>query len=176
MKQLIFVVETTKNNQSDDRYIRKLINLRYDISNNETKIQFIHMEGKSKYNDKSVVFKINKLKKSNKGGENYIIYCFDTDQIDCNQDDIEKFSNEKEFCKSNNYLLVWFNYDIEFVLLGKNVESNKKKQESIKFFNNKEVNISTKKLQSNNENLKGYSNIFLVLDDLLIIRELVQYA
>lgn len=46
MKQLIFVVETTKTIQSDDRYIRKLINFRYDISNNETKIQFVHMEGK----------------------------------------------------------------------------------------------------------------------------------
>lgn len=176
MKQLIFVVETTKTIQSDDRYIRKLINFRYDIGNNETKIQFVHMEGKSKYNDKSVIFKINKLKNTNKGGENYIIYCFDTDQIDCNQDDITMFNNEKDYCKKNNYLLIWFNSDIEFVLLGKSVESNEKKQESIRFFNKKEINVSTLKLQKDNENFKGHSNIFLILDNLLLIKKEAQYA
>lgn len=47
MKQVIFVVESG-NNAIDDRYISKLLENRYNISDNDTKIKFIHMCGKAK--------------------------------------------------------------------------------------------------------------------------------
>ena len=40
------------------------------------------MGGKSYYDNSSVTNRINKYVKENKGGENHIIYCFDTDEID----------------------------------------------------------------------------------------------
>ena len=55
MKQLIFVVETNKKILSDDRYINRLIKDRYDLSSNEIKIQFVHMNTKTRYNHKSVL-------------------------------------------------------------------------------------------------------------------------
>ena len=172
MKQLIFVVETSSNNQSDDRYLKKLINSRYDLSSNEIKLQFIHMDGKSYYNDKTVISKIKKYIDENKGGENYITYCFDTDEIDSEYKYKEEFKKEKEYCDAKNYFIVWFNYDIEYVLLGKRVESNKKKQESIKYYNKEQV-IPIKHLFGKNEEIKGYSNIFLILDKLLPLKKVI---
>ena len=102
MKQLIFVVETDSNNQSDDRYIKKLINSRYDLSSNEIKTQYVHMGGKSHYDDSAVTSRINKYVKGNKGGENHIIYCFDTDEIE------SQYKYKEEFI-SKIRLVVWYN-------------------------------------------------------------------
>ena len=170
MKQLIFVVETNKDTKSDDRYINKLIKERYDFSSNEIKPTFVHMDGKGKYNKPSVISQINKYKKEC-DGENIILYCFDTDNISANQEDRNKFNEEKNYCHQNGYYLIWFNVDIEYVLLGKIVESNKKKQESIRFYNNKNVPIPNKKLHCDNEDLKGYSNIIKILDDILPLKK-----
>ncbi len=170
MKQLIFVVETNKDTMSDNRYINKLIKERYDFSSNEIKLRFVHMEGKGKYNKSSVISQINKYKKEC-DGENIILYCFDTDKISTSLEDRSKFEEEKEYCIKNGYHLIWFNIDIEYVLLDKTVESNKKKQESIKFYKNDNIVIPENKLHSNNEELKGYSNMFRVLDDILPLKK-----
>ena len=170
MKQLIFVVETDSSNQSDDRYIKKLINSRYDFTSNEIKTQFVHMAGKSHYEDSAVTSRINNFIRENKKGENYIIYCFDTDEIDSQYKYKEDYKKEKKYCDDHKYLIVWFNYDVEYVLLGRRVESNKKKQESIKYYNNEQV-IPVKKLFAKNEEVKGYSNLFLVLDKLLPLKK-----
>ena len=166
MKQLIFVVETDSRNQSDERYVKKLINSRYDLSLNDIKTQYVHMGGKSNYNDDAVISKIDKYIDENEDGENYIIYCFDTDEIALQYKYKEEFIKEKKYCDDHNYYIVWFNCDVEYVLLGKRVESNKKKQESIKYYNH-EQEIPVKKLLGKNEEIKGYSNLFLVLDELL---------
>ena len=107
--------------------------------------------------------------KDNKKGQNFVIYCFDTDKIDCRQDDKTVFTLEQEYCTTNKFHLIWFNYDIEYVLLGKTIESSKKKEESIKY-QRKAINIAYNKLSCKNENQKGYSNIYLVLDNLLPIK------
>ena len=169
MKQLIFVVETDSSTQSDDRYIKKLLIQRYDFSSNEIKIQFVHMAGKSKYNSKSVLSLINKYKAENKNSENHIIYCFDTDKIDSDYRYKNEFTEEKQFCDRNNYKLIWFNYDIEYVLLGECIAATKKKQESIKYYNQNRT-IPMKKLYGKNQEIRGYSNIFLVLDDILPLK------
>ena len=113
MKQLIFVVESDAKNKSDNRYIRKLILERYDLTNNDVKIQFVNMGGKYKYKNTSTATQISKYIKDNKKGQNFVIYCFDTDKIDCRQDDKTVFTLEQEYCTTNKFHLIWFNYDIE---------------------------------------------------------------
>ena len=145
MKQIIFVVETNNSNKSDDRYIKRLYSERYESNSNEVKYQFCHMGGKGKYNNKSTLSQINKLLKENKKGENIVIYCFDTDKIDSSQEANKVFNEEKSYCDNKGYELVWFYYDIEYTLLGKCIESNMKKQESIKFLGNKKITIDIQK-------------------------------
>lgn len=127
------------------------------------------MGGKNHYDDDAVTSRIHKYVAENVEGENYIIYCFDTDEIALQYKYKEEFIKEKKYCDYHNYYIVWFNYDIEYVLLGKRVESNKKKQESIKYYNH-EQEIPFKKLFGKNEEIKGYSNLFLVLDELLPVK------
>ena len=43
MKQLIFAVESDSRAKTDDRYIYKLVLYRYNLSDKDTKIQFVHM-------------------------------------------------------------------------------------------------------------------------------------
>ena len=163
MKQLIFVVETNSSTQSDDRYIMKLINHRYDLSKNDIRISFVHMGGKGNYNKNKTLDLINKYKKNN-SGESIIFYCFDTDSIGSNQVRKKEFSEEKRFCINKGFLLIWFNLNIEHVLLGKIINASEKKIESIKFWNNSNVLIPTKKLFCENSELEGYSNFYFLLD------------
>lgn len=116
IKQLIFVVETTAENKSDDRYISRLIKERYKI-NDDIKIQYVHMGGKGKFDKKSTTCKINSYINKNKDGENIIIYCFDTDRIDCSQEDKKAFLNEKKYCEKNGFKFIWFNRTIELSLI-----------------------------------------------------------
>ena len=81
-KQIIFVVETNDKKQTDDIYIKKFINAYYDLSDNRTTFKFVHMGGKANYKNRSVTSKINKYINENEKGVNIIIYCFDTDRID----------------------------------------------------------------------------------------------
>lgn len=167
MKQLIFVVESDHKAQTDNQYIKKLIYERYDLTNNDVKIQFVNMGSKTKYNDKGIINKIKNYQKYGKDFENFVIYCFDTDKIDSSNDEKERFNIEKEYCKKNNYLLIWFNYNIEYVLLGKNIESSSKKREAIKFYKSESIKIKIDNLQVDNDERCGCSNIYLILDKLL---------
>ena len=170
MKQLIFVVETNKTALSDDRYIKKLVYNRYVVNDNDFMMQFVHMNGKGNYNNSTIISQINHFVRINKDDDNYVIYCFDTDRIDSNQEALYTFNSEKEYCERNNYDLIWFVYNIEYVLLGKNVEKNKKKQESVSFFKNKRSLIPTKRITSKGEPRVGYSNIYSVLDSYLKVK------
>ena len=170
MKQLIFVVETNKNAQTDDRYITRLIQDRYDLSSNEYMYNFVHMSGKSNYNKDSVVQQIRKYVKDNKEGENNVIYCFDTDKIDTSNEAVSCFDNEKKYCEICKYEMIWFYYNIEFVLLGRIVEESKKKQESINYYKMKTIDYNIQKLSQSRE-IKGCSNIFSVLDRHLPVKQ-----
>lgn len=166
MIQLIFVVETDNKTKSDDRYISKLINNRYDLSTNNYKIQFVHMGGKDKYKEDFVIEEINGYLVENSDGENNVIYCFDTDKINVEYTDKDNFKKKKEYCKSKGYKLIWFNHTIEKVLLNKTVESNKKKQESIKYLN-RGIIVDENRLKATNEEHSDKSNIYGILDTLL---------
>ena len=124
---IIFVVESEKRNQSDNRYIGKLLEKRYDFSQNDVTIRYVNMGGKCNYKKSSVISQIKKIVNIDRKIENHVIYCFDTDKIDSNYDEKTRFEEELKYCVNNNYSLIWFNYNIEYVLLGCDVEKNKKK-------------------------------------------------
>lgn len=165
--QMIFIVETNEKTKSDNRYIRKLLDKIYDKTSNEIQFQFIEMGTKYLYNSKKVITKRNSLVKANADGENYIIYCFDTDRIDNNPVHIRELKEREEFCKRNNYKFVWSCYDIENVFLGYSVSDQDKERESMKFFR-KDFDL-TQKLKdrlSSNSKTNTHSNILTVLTEI----------
>lgn len=169
VKQIIFVVETNKQNSSDDRYIKKLIDLRYSL-NNDTKIRYVHMDGKEKYRQGRVINEIDKHRKNNKNGENHVIYCFDTDNMRASPEEKNSFMHKKDYCYKNLYDLIWFNTTIEFVILNKDVHDKNKKDESIKFLKSDDIKVDTIKLSCDSESYErqGYSNFYQVLDKYLL--------
>ena len=78
-KQVIFCTETD-NSQIDDSYVKKLLEVYFDFGTS-LKRSFVHMKGKTKYNDKSVIAQIDKKKtdysKNNKEGKNFVVYVVD---------------------------------------------------------------------------------------------------
>lgn len=58
---IIFVVESEKRNQSDNRYIGKLLEKRYDFSQNDVTIRYVNMGGKCNYKNSSIISQIKKL-------------------------------------------------------------------------------------------------------------------
>ena len=167
-KQIIFVVETNDKKKVDDIYINKFIRSYYDLSSNDVTIKFVHMCGKANYKNKTVVTKINKFRNQNINGENIVIYCFDTDRIDKENDDIKFLKEVEEYCKNNLYELIWFCYEIENVFLGRTVSDENKVVEAIKYLG-KEVSYDDKiiknlSIDKNEKKTNNKSNMVLVLN------------
>ncbi len=165
VKQIIFVVETNEKNRSDTRYIIKLWNQLYGINNNDLKRQFVYMDGKFKYNKNNVKSKIKTFISENKDGENYVVYCFDTDKIDASNEELNNVKTFKKYCDDNNYKFVWFCYNIEMVFIGRSVPDFEKEKESKKFAKSP-LPIDVEKLKNGNEvedMHKRKSNIYSVL-------------
>lgn len=134
-KQVIFCTETD-NSQIDDSYVKKLLEVYFDFGTS-LKRSFVHMKGKTKYNDKSVIAQIDKKKtdysKNNKEGKNFVIYVVDADDYLIKYEDQNRLIEIQEYCKEKGYYLVWFCRTIEEVLIGFKVEDNKKLKYAMKF-------------------------------------------
>ena len=142
-KQVIFCTETD-NSQIDDSYVKKLLEVYFDLSTS-FKRSFVHMKGKTKYNDKSVVSQIDKKKidysKNNKVGKNFVVYVVDVDDYFTKYEDQQRLIEIQNYCDENGYYLVWFCKTIEEVLIGFKVDDNKKLKYAMKFA--REANEST---------------------------------
>lgn len=167
-RQVIFVVETNDKKQTDDIYIKKLINSYYDLTDNNITYKFVHMAGKGKYKNRSVTSKINNYVKENQKGLNIIIYCIDTDRIDKDSESVVFLEEVQKYCQQNKYEFVWFCYEIENVFLGKTISEENKVKEAISYqkretiFDDKiikNMSIMDGKQKTNNK-----SNIVLVLN------------
>lgn len=168
--QVIFVVETNKIKKTDDRYLIKLVEAVYEASRNDIKFRYAHMGGKTKYNRECVLKEIKSYIKQNKDGINHVIYCFDTDRIDINPEEVKKLQTYENYCKDNGYHFVWFCYDIETVFLGHSVPDSEKEKES-KNFGRKDFTLTKTMIkrisESNKENkTKKNSNILFVLNSI----------
>lgn len=144
---LILVVEADRKAKTDFLYIDTYIRNTFD-NPNKSKIMPVYMCGKSKFNSSSINFQINKLIKQYPGNVN-VLFCID---IDNNRNkEIQNLNNKiNGYCKSNPFTsscysvstqLIWFNCDIEEVMLGKRVMDSDKVKSVKKF-------VSTNSLSS----------------------------
>ena len=165
--QLIFLVETNKQTKSDNSYIKSIIDYHYHLDGN--KITFIEMNGKANFQKKES--EIERL--SNRyNGETFVIYCLDLDYSPNPFDNNYTLNLNKQiecFAKNKNRELIWFNEDIEDVMLGRKIPRKDKKREAIIFASKmkyKEVSIES---LSNRDflRIRHTSNLLLVIDQFL---------
>lgn len=98
----------------------------------------------------------------------YVVYCLDVDNS--LKDEINN-ADVINYCKENNYELVWFNKDVEDVFLGKQISDSKKTKEAANFAKqNKIQQLNIKLLNCHNPLTKHhYSNLKIVFDKYLKI-------
>lgn len=157
---VIFVVETTSSNRSDQMYITKLYETFYEVEN-KTKIDWVYLNGKGNYNKKTVLKKtkdkITKYHRNNHNSSIHVFYCIDVDGD--NSDNKKLNDNISSFCESNNYRVIWFKRTIEEVFIGKKVCQGMKKKEAIAF--------SKKPFDIGISFINNSSNIIKELDSIL---------
>lgn len=172
-RQLIFCVETNKKSKTDYIYLKSTIDklYRYDPAN--TKLSPVYMDGKGNYNSKRVAKDIKTLERKYNStapdNQSYVFYCFDCDEYDRNQNDMDFLQKTKEYCRQNSYEFIWFCRDIEHVYLGRQVSSHDKRNEAINFKKQEDKNISRLSLENMNRSSfqPGCSNVLLILDKYL---------
>lgn len=178
---IIFVVETTENNDSDKMYISKYIQsccpqLKDSPENN---LSWVYLGGKGNYKKGSIIKKIDKLieryyRFHMNENKTHVIYCIDVDDTSqtSTSEENKRINNEiKSFCKKKNYELVWFNRTIEEVFLGRVIKQAKdKKRESNSFmkktFSCEDFSPNRFKKSSYSETVRKTTNLGYVLDDL----------
>ena len=162
--QFIFVVETNKGCKSDRIYIKETINHFYNYDNN-VKLSEVYMDGKGryKYKEKEIRSLVSQYKATSKDNQSKVIYCFDCDNYDTNQNDAMFLKNTRQYCKEKGYEFVWFCKDIEQVYIGKRVADKDKKKEAAKFkADNRITGVEGSKLRANNYRI-NMSNILKIL-------------
>lgn len=164
--QLIFCVETNKKTKSDWYYLSSVIHQFYRIDSS-VKLSVVYMDGKNKYKQKSVINGIKELRNMFTGDNTYVIYCFDTDDIVNSPKALSFMKEVEDYCLINRFDLVWFNRDIENVLLGKSVSNSEKATCAIDYVRKKSyVHLNVKMVEKENRYIEG-SNLFKVLDKYL---------
>ncbi len=173
--QLIFVVESDNKSQSDFMYIKSAINYFYSIGQSNYKLSPVYMGGKGNYDSNSVKGRIEKCMRdygaTSLNNKSVVFYCLDCDNYNTNQVDHAFFDSVQQYCNSNDYKLIWFCKDIEHVFLGKQVDTNKKVSESIRFMKNGVINKVDSKLLYSTDYKDRHSNICLLLDAFLTKRK-----
>ncbi len=169
-KQLILVMETDKHSKSDYMYLRSFID-HFFLIDQHTKICPVYLNGKRNYNNAGIIKIIKKEQKlfydSFSDGLSHVVYCYDTDDLDFNQDDQNFDKQISEFCESNGYFLVFFCRDIEEVFSGSRINKSDKRKTAESFYRGGKIkNIIIDKFKSEKKR-KTYSNLYLVLAKLL---------
>lgn len=169
--QLIFAVETNKKCKSDWVYIKETIGKFYEYSQSQIKLSVVYMDGKGKYKNKSVQREIDKFIKqynvTSKMNQSKVIYCFDCDDYDVNQEDAEFIKNVEQYCRMEEADFVWFCKDVERVYLGEKIKDNQKQKKAVVFKTKKlinNINIKNLLVESYQSNT---SNIMKILDKYL---------
>ena len=164
--QLVFVVETNKKCISDWIYIKDTIDCIYRYDQAQTKFSPVYMDGKGKYKskEKEISNLVSQYASTSKTNETKIIYCFDCDDYDINQEDSLFLKNARQYCLTKGYQFIWFCKDIERVYLGKQVDDSNKQNESVTFKKKKLIaHVDIERLSFSDYRLNT-SNIINVLD------------
>lgn len=162
--QLIFLVETNKECQSDWIYINTFVKHYYPINEN-IKLSVIYLGSKDNYYRKEKA--ILELKKKYHIGKSIVILCIDLDGNDkLHNDKNEAITN---YCKIKGYKLVWLNKNIEDVFLKETVYKNDKKKKAIEFAHKEMINtIDIERFKYKEPTINEVSNLVLVLDEIFL--------
>ncbi len=164
--QIILCVEANRKSATDNIYIKETIN-RFYTYGNDIKLSFVNMDGKTKYNSKSVERQVSQLIKDYRIGDSVVVYCIDLDNYESNQDQVKENLAINEYVEKRNYDLIWFCHDVEEVYCGESVDKGVKTKTAIDFkTKGLIVNVEEKRLRFKKE-AKGTSNILNVLDKYL---------
>lgn len=159
--QLIFVVETSKESQSDYVYVSETIEKYYHILGH--KLTPIFMSGKGNYNKKEDEIRkcVSKYK-----GDSVIFICYDIDNP--NKPTYSLNQDIFNYAKDKGYELIWFYEDVELVYWKKEVSKSEKTKYSKKFLSQNKIDgILEKDLNQSKISQKNSSNILSVLDKYL---------
>lgn len=164
--QLIFVVETNKSCNSDWIYIKETIEQFYSYERTQIKFTPIYMDGKGNYikKQKEVEKKIKQYSATSDKNQSRVIYCFDCDEYDRKQEDLNFLNDAKLFCQNAGYEFVWFCKDIEQVYIGKQVDDSMKKKEATNFKASQFIKSVNKKSLSEKLYRIKTSNILNILN------------
>lgn len=170
--QMIFVVESNSTCKSDWIYIKDTIEQFYQYDRAHVKLSVIYMDGKGKYSNKEKVIasQIKTYQNAVKNGasrRSIVIYCFDCDEYDTNQEDLVFLDKAEQYCAHHAYDFVWFCKDVEQVYLGKRVDKGKKKKEAEAFRCRRIIESISENRLSVAKYRIGSSNIMKVLDKYL---------
>ena len=101
--QIIFVVESNSTCKSDWIYIKDTIEQFYQYDRAHVKLSVIYMDGKGKYSnkEKAIASQIKTYQNAVKNGasrRSVVIYCFDCDEYDTNQEDLVFLDKAEQYC------------------------------------------------------------------------------
>ena len=160
-KLILIVVETTNKAQTDPAYISKAIREIYKQDSLITE-RYGYLSAKTNYKSRSI---INEIKSKTSGFEEYhIVYCLDTDDIFTDPMQLNQNNEIMEYCRKNNYDVIWFCRDIEEVFLHKKINDTEKLKESKKFSSKKGISSATLQSLSSEGKYKQTSNFTKIFD------------
>ena len=163
--QLIFVVETNKQCNSDWIYIKDTVEHFYKFDRTQVKLTSLYMNGKGNYRkiEKKAMSLVNAYKSTAEGNHTKVLYCFDCDNYDNNTKDLKFLNEVRQYCEDKGFEFVWFCKDIEQVYIGKKVENGQKCREAALFKKKKLItNVDPNKLSVDSYRINT-SNILHVL-------------
>lgn len=161
-KHLLIIVETRKNANTDDTYIKETIR-RFYPGPRDFIPKFIYMKSKGAFNSRDVGREIKEyVSLSNVIG---IILCIDLDDYDISIDDKKLNKKIEEHCQKEHYDLVWFCKNVEDVYyFNAEIEKNKKVNKAKQFVKNKMIEGVNEANMRSETYSKRHSNILKVLD------------
>ena len=168
-EQIIFVLETNPRERTDLIYINEVIDQFFGgRRNNDVNYNTVFMNGKGNYKKTNVLKKINDFAKAYKPlGKSHVVYCFDTDKFDSDNEAKTFLDTVEEYCRTNGYEFVWFCHDVEEVFWGHTVNKNEKSEFAKKFTRNNEIKgVDYTKLCCTKKS-KATSNLAKILAKLL---------
>ena len=161
-KYLLIIVETRKNANTDDAYIKETIR-RFYPGPHDFIPKFIYMKSKSAFNSRDVGREIKEyVSLSNVIG---IVQCIDLDDYDISIADTKLNNKIEAHCQKEHYDLVWFCKNVEDVYyFNTEIEKNRKVNKAKQFVKNKKIEgVNEANLRSEAYS-KRHSNILTVLD------------
>ena len=98
-----------------------------------------------------------------------MIYVLDKDKGEKSEDDAKYILEIEDYCKDNDYEIIWFVRDIEDVFWGYRVTSRRKKEAAYLFSRQLQIkNVEKRNLSApNNVNKRPKSNILTILNEYL---------